>query len=152
MGVPIVSGVAKKVFGTRNERLVKRYLRIVDEVSSHEAAMRRLTDSELRSKTQEFKDRVSDGADVNAMIPEIFAAAREGMDRSVGIRNIFDPAGAWTIWLLLGIAIGGALFSYGRNFEDGLRGQRRAREKTAAALVAVADFELLEHRRVALHS
>lgn len=37
---------------------------------------------------------------------------------------IFDPAGAWTIWLLLGIAIGGALFSYGRNFKDGLRGQR----------------------------
>ena len=93
MGVPVVSGVAKKVFGTRNERLVKRYLRIVDEVSSHEAAMRQLTDPELRSKTQEFKDRVSNGEDVNAMIPEIFAAAREGMDRSVGIRNIFDPAG-----------------------------------------------------------
>ena len=39
MGVPVVSGVAKKVFGTRNERLVKRYLRIVDEVSSHEPSM-----------------------------------------------------------------------------------------------------------------
>ena len=93
MGVPIVSGVAKKVFGTRNERLVKRYLRIVDEVSSFGPAMIKLTDPELRAKTQEFKDRVSDGADVNAMIPEIFAVAREGMDRSVGIRNIFDPSG-----------------------------------------------------------
>lgn len=93
MAVPVVSGVAKKIFGTRNERLVKRYLRIVDEVSSHESVMRGLTDPELQSKTSEFKDRVSNGEDLTAMTPEIFAVAREGMDRSVGIRNIFDPAG-----------------------------------------------------------
>ena len=55
-------------------------------------SMRKLTDR-AAAKTQEFKDRVSEGADVNSMIPEIFAAAREGMDRSVGIRNIFDPSG-----------------------------------------------------------
>ena len=57
MGVPVVSGMAKKVFGTRNERLVKRYLRIVDEVSQRESTIRAMTDEELRSQTQLFKDR-----------------------------------------------------------------------------------------------
>ena len=93
MGVPVVSKMAKKVFGTRNERLVKRYLRIVEEVSEREAAVRVMTDEELRSQTQLFKDRIENGESTKDMIPEVFAVAREAMDRSVGIRNIFDPGG-----------------------------------------------------------
>ena len=93
MGVPVVSGMAKKVFGTRNERLVKRYLRIVDGVSQRESTIRAMTDEELRSQTKLFKDRVADGESAKDMIPEVFAVGREAMDRAVGIRNIFDPDG-----------------------------------------------------------
>ncbi len=92
MAIPVVSKIGKKVFGTRNERMVKRYLRIVDEVTALDEDMRRLTDEELRARTDEFRSRIEDGADPVDMIPEVFAVAREAMDRAVGIRNIFNPA------------------------------------------------------------
>ncbi len=50
MGVPVVSKLTKKVFGTRNDRLVKRYLRIVEEVSDREPAIRAMTDATLRAQ------------------------------------------------------------------------------------------------------
>ena len=90
MPVKAVSTVIKKVFGTRNERLVKRYLRIVDQVSAHEAETRVKTDAELREATEAFRQRVSDGETPRDLIPEVFAIAREAMDRAVGIRNIFN--------------------------------------------------------------
>ncbi|MCH2148102.1 MAG: hypothetical protein MK095_01570, partial [Phycisphaerales bacterium] len=91
MAIPVVSKVGKKIFGTRNERMVKRYLRIVDQVSSHDDAMRALTDAELLAKTDEFRSRIDAGESSEDLIPEVFAVAREAMDRAVGIRNIFDP-------------------------------------------------------------
>jgi len=59
MAFPVVSSVARKVFGTRNERLVKRYLNIVDRVSALEAETRQLDDQALRAKTDEFKQQVA---------------------------------------------------------------------------------------------
>ncbi len=91
MGIPVVGTVMKKVFGTRNERMVKRYLRVVDQVSSFEDDVRKLTDAELKAKTNEFRQRIADGEKAQDLIPEVFAIAREAMDRAVGIRNIFDP-------------------------------------------------------------
>ena len=58
MGVPVVSPVLKRVFGTRNERLVKRYLRIVDQVSALEGEISTLTDAQLRARTDEFRKRI----------------------------------------------------------------------------------------------
>ena len=92
MAIPFFSKAAKSVFGTRNDRLVKRYLRVVDQVSEFEPQMRALDDAALRAKTDEFRKRVQDGEQAVDMIPEVFAVAREAMDRAVGIRNIFDPA------------------------------------------------------------
>ena len=91
MAIPVVSKVGKKLFGTRNDRMVKRYLQIVDQVTALDEQTRRLTDVELREKTTEFKQRIEDGATTEQLIPEVFAVAREAMDRSVGIRNIFNP-------------------------------------------------------------
>ncbi|MHC5004427.1 MAG: preprotein translocase subunit SecA, partial [Planctomycetota bacterium] len=91
MGVPVVGTVAKKIFGTRNDRMVKRYLRIVDQVSAQEDEIRKLTDEQLRAKTAVFRSRVENGERAVDLIPEVFAIAREVMDRNVGIRNIFDP-------------------------------------------------------------
>jgi len=91
MAIPVVSPVMKKVFGTRNERMVKRYMRVVEQVSRHEEQVSALTDEELRAKTDEFRKRITGGERADDMIPEVFAVAREAMDRNVGIRNIFDP-------------------------------------------------------------
>jgi preprotein translocase subunit SecA len=92
MAIPIVGTVARKIFGTRNERLVKRYLRIVEQVSVLDEPMRARSDAELRAMTDAFRARVEKGEHPRDMIPEVFAVAREAMDRNVGIRNIFNPA------------------------------------------------------------
>ena len=91
MGVPVIGSMMKKVFGTRNERLVKKYLKIVDQVSAHEDDVIRLTDKQIREKSDEFRKRLKDGQKPNDLMPEIFAVAREAMDRAVGMRNIFNP-------------------------------------------------------------
>ena len=55
MGVPVISTVGRKIFGSRNDRMVKRYLKLVEQVSSREAETRVLTDAELYVKTAEFR-------------------------------------------------------------------------------------------------
>ena len=92
MAVPIIGSVLKKTFGTRNDRMVKHYLSRVAKINALESDYVNLTDQELKAKTTEFRTRVRDGETAYDMIPEIFAVAREAMDRSVGIRNIFNPA------------------------------------------------------------
>ena len=91
MGVPVFGWVAKKLFGTRNQRMVGRYLSRVNDVNVLEDQVRTLTDQELRAKSQEFMKRFEEGATADELMAEIFAVAREAMDRSVGIRNIFNP-------------------------------------------------------------
>jgi preprotein translocase subunit SecA len=81
----------RKVFGTRNERMVKRYLRVVDQVNAHADDVIGLSDQELRDKTEVFRRRLDEGESSQAILPEVFAIAREVMDRNVGIRNIFNP-------------------------------------------------------------
>ncbi len=92
MGVPFFGWAARKLFGTRNQRQVSRYLEKVEKVNAFEEEMRSLSDAELRDRTAEFRRRVKEeGAVGYDLIPEAFAVAREAMDRSVGIRNIFNP-------------------------------------------------------------
>lgn len=92
MPIPVLDFVIRKTFGTHNQRMVRRYLRIVDKVNDLESRFAAMTDSELAAMTPVFRDRISKGERPYDMIPEIFAVAREAMDRAVGIRNIFDPA------------------------------------------------------------
>jgi preprotein translocase subunit SecA len=91
-GIPILDWFVRVTLGTKNQRDVKRYLKIVDQVNALEPEVRRLTDAQLRAKTDEFRTRTAGGEKPYAMIPEIFAVAREAMDRGVGIRSIFNPA------------------------------------------------------------
>ena len=92
MGVPVFGYLAKKIFGTRNQRMVRHYLRIVDAANRLEPTIRPLTDGELRQQTEVLRKRLAEGATAQSLIPDVFAVAREAMDRSVGLRNIFDPA------------------------------------------------------------
>ena len=92
MPIPVIDFFIRKTFGTQNQRMVRRYLRIVDKVSELESKFAALSDSEIRGMIHVFRERVRKGEKPYDMIPEIFACGREAMDRSVGIRNIFNPA------------------------------------------------------------
>ena len=89
--IPVIGPVLSKVFGNRNERIVKRYTTRVDAIGALEAETRQLTDEQLRAKLEEFRTRHDDGAKPDDLLVEVFAVAREVMDRAVGIRNIFNP-------------------------------------------------------------
>ena len=69
MAVPFVGTALKKVFGTRNERVVKGYLRVVADVSRLEPTIRPLSDAELRGKTGEFRRRPAAGEDIRQLTP-----------------------------------------------------------------------------------
>jgi preprotein translocase subunit SecA len=89
--IPLVGPLINKIFGTRNERFVRRYLAKSDEISSLEPRMRAMSDEDLRAKFAEFRARYLKGAPTDELLVEAFAVAREAMDRAVGIRSIFDP-------------------------------------------------------------
>ena len=92
MGVPIFGALARKLFGTRNQRMVNRYLRVVSAVGKLEPSIRAMTDAQLLARTAEFRKRITAGEQAIALMPDMLATAREAMDRAVGIRNIFNPA------------------------------------------------------------
>ncbi|MEM1166141.1 MAG: preprotein translocase subunit SecA [Planctomycetota bacterium] len=89
--IPVLGPVINKIFGTRNERIVKKLNQRVDAVGDLEPEMRRLTDAQLKAKTPEFRERLESGEKDSDLLVEAFAVAREAMDRNVGIRNIFNP-------------------------------------------------------------
>jgi len=86
-----ISKAMTKVFGSRNERMIKRYRLRADEINSHEPTIRKLTDAQLRAKTEEFQSRSAEGEDIKTVLPEVLAIGREVMDRYIGIRSIFNP-------------------------------------------------------------
>src|SRR4051812_24666678 len=112
----MIQAVLKKIFGSRNERLLKQYGRIVREVNALEAEISRLSDEQLRAKTDEFRKRVQDAATparppsdepqegaethdaavdrarreaLDDILPEAFAVVREAGKRVLNMRH-FD--------------------------------------------------------------
>ena len=79
----------KKLFGSKNEREVKRMLKTVQLVNAFEEQMVALSDEQLRAKTQEFKARIAKGETLDQLLPEAFAVAREAGKRVMGMRH-FD--------------------------------------------------------------
>ena len=79
----------KSIFGSRNERLLKQYKKRVVTINSLEPAMQKLTDAELRAKTDEFKARSAKGETLNDLLPEAFATVREAGKRVFSMRH-FD--------------------------------------------------------------
>jgi preprotein translocase subunit SecA len=78
-----------RIFGSRNQRLLKGYGAWVREANALEPAMQALSDEQLRAKTEEFRQRLAAGATVEQLIPEAFAAVREASRRTLGLRH-FD--------------------------------------------------------------
>ena len=78
-----------KIFGSRNDRLLKQYRKIVERINALEPGLEGLSDEALKAKTQEFRDRLAAGATLDALLPEAFAVVREASKRVMKMRH-FD--------------------------------------------------------------
>ena len=87
--VDMFAPLLKKLFGSKNEREVKRMLKAVQAVNALEEQMLSLSDEQLRSKTEEFKARLEKGETLDQILPEAFAVCREAGKRVMGMRH-FD--------------------------------------------------------------
>ena len=85
----MISQFLTKIFGSRNQRLLKQYGRVVERINVLEPAMAALSDAELRAKTDEFKRRLGEGATLDDLLPEAFAVVREAGKRVLKMRH-FD--------------------------------------------------------------
>ncbi|MGP1272916.1 MAG: preprotein translocase subunit SecA [Phycisphaerales bacterium] len=94
-GIPLVGPILNRIIGTRNERFVKRYTSRVERINALEGEARALTDAQIRERSAAFRERIAGGGDLDTIMIEALAVAREAMDRHVGIRKIFDPEHAF---------------------------------------------------------
>ena len=85
MAIPFLT----KIFGSRNDRLLKQYRKTVERINALEAGLESLSDDELRGKTQAFRERFAAGETLDALMPEAFAVVREGSKRVMKMRH-FD--------------------------------------------------------------
>lgn len=116
----MLTNLAKKIFGSRNDRLLKQYRRTVDEINALEPQMQALDNEALQAKTDEFKQRLANGASLDSILPEAFAVCREASRRVLGMRH-FDVQ-----------LIGGMVLHYGKIAE-----MRTGEGKTLVATLAV---------------
>lgn len=116
----MLTQLAKKIFGSRNDRLLKQYRKTVEKINALEAEMQALDDAALQAKTAEFKQRIADGADLDSLLPEAFAVCREASKRVLGMRH-FDVQ-----------LIGGMVLHYGKIAE-----MRTGEGKTLVATLPV---------------
>jgi preprotein translocase subunit SecA len=91
-----------RIFGSRNERLLKQYSAVVAQINALEPAMAKLSDPELRGKTEELRKRCAEGASLDELLPEAFAVVREASKRTLRMRH-FDVQ-----------LIGGMVLHYGK--------------------------------------
>jgi preprotein translocase subunit SecA len=94
----MISNILTRIFGSRNERLLKEYSAAVRQTNALEPAISALSDEALQAKTAEFKERVAKGEELDAVLPEAFAVVREAGKRALSMRH-FD------VQLLGGIAL-----------------------------------------------
>ena len=98
----MISRLVKKIFGSRNDRLIKQYTQTANAINALEPQIAQLSDAELRAKTDEFKRRHQNGETLDALLPEAFAVVREAGKRVLEMRH-FDVQ-----------LIGGMVLHYGK--------------------------------------
>src|SRR6266699_1468263 len=85
----MIPNILTKIFGSRNERLLKQYAQVVTEINALEPAIAALSDDELKARTPALKERVAKGETLDAIMPEAFAVVREASKRTLQMRH-FD--------------------------------------------------------------
>ncbi len=103
----MATNLLTKIFGSRNDRLLKQYRNVVKRINAMEVDLEKLTDDALRAKTDEFKSRVAAGTSLDELLPEVFAVVREGSKRIMKMRH-FDVQ-----------LVGGMALHYGKIAEMG---------------------------------
>jgi len=83
----MINNLLTRVFGSRNERLLKQLQRSVSKINALEPEMEKLSDEELKAKTPEFQKRIQDGESLDKILPEAFAVCREASRRVLGMRH-----------------------------------------------------------------
>src|SRR3970282_957905 len=83
----MISSLLKSIFGSRNDRLLKEYRATIQSINKREADIAKLSDAELRGKTDSFRQRFAQGVSLDALLPEAFAVVREGGIRALGMRH-----------------------------------------------------------------
>ncbi|WDR89418.2 preprotein translocase subunit SecA [Burkholderia ambifaria] len=116
----MTTGFLQKIFGSRNQRLVKQYQKTVETINALETQIEQLTDDQLRGKTDEFRQRVAAGESLDKLLPEAFAVCREASRRVLKMRH-FDVQ-----------LIGGMVLHYGKIAE-----MRTGEGKTLVATLPV---------------
>ena len=116
----MIPNILTKIFGSRNERLLKQYRKTVARINALEPQMQALSDEALKAKTDAFKARVANGETLDALLPEAFAVVREASKRVMSMRH-FDAQ-----------MIGGMVLHYGKIAE-----MRTGEGKTLTATLAV---------------
>ncbi|TAL97224.1 MAG: preprotein translocase subunit SecA [Paraburkholderia sp.] len=116
----MTTGFLQKIFGSRNQRLVKQYQKTVVSINALEPQIEQLTDDQLRAKTGEFRQRVASGESLDKLLPEAFAVCREASKRVLNMRH-FDVQ-----------IVGGMVLHYGKIAE-----MRTGEGKTLVATLPV---------------
>ncbi|MFG1492447.1 preprotein translocase subunit SecA [Halobacteriovorax sp. GFR7] len=128
----------KSFFGTKHDRDIKKLMPIVNEINSLEAQMEKLSDDELKAQTTKFKQRLSEGATLDQLLPEAFATVREAAKRVLGMRP-YDVQIIGGIVLFKGI-IAEMKTGEGKTLTATLPLYLKALEGKGAHLVTVNDY------------
>ena len=83
----MLNSLLTRIFGSRNERLLRQFQKNVAAINALEPQMERLDDAGLKAKTDEFRQRIADGASLDSLLPEAFAVCREASRRALGLRH-----------------------------------------------------------------
>src|SRR5690554_1673295 len=85
----MIGSLVKRIFGSRNDRIIRKLTKETERINAFEAEFEALTDEALKAKTAEFKQRLKEGADLDSLVVEAFAVVREASKRVFGMRH-FD--------------------------------------------------------------
>jgi preprotein translocase subunit SecA len=83
----VINQFITKIFGSRNDRLIKQYNKVITEVNNFEESIKALSDTQLKEKTNEFKSQIEEGKALDDLLPEAFAVVREASLRVLGLRH-----------------------------------------------------------------
>lgn len=83
----MIGSLARKIFGSANDRYIKKQHKIIEKINSLEPEIAKLSNDELRAKTDEFRNRLTQGENLDDLLPEAFATVREAAKRTLGQRH-----------------------------------------------------------------
>lgn len=83
----MIGSLARKIFGSANDRYVRKQYKTVEKINSFEPSVAPLSDEQLRAKTEEFRNRLKNGETLDDILPEAFAVVREAAKRTLGQRH-----------------------------------------------------------------